>query len=186
MSLPTFDQFVAAFNNSAGYFRWIIFYVALIFAIVLAILAARDLAYASSSDNNGYARSALSKFVIASLLASFSWTIQVVSTTVYNTPSITAYVVPGGSSAEARVASVVIFLSLVIQIFGYGWFVQAMMRFNELSSPRGNGRSTFGGALMQAIGAVGCISIVYVVSLVQSFLGFQRTLADWLAPYGLS
>lgn len=182
--MPSWSEFIASLNSTTTWLKDVILIGAILVGLVLVVMAIANLREGASDPNShGKGKEALWKLFAAATLMSLTYAWTAVSATVWNKASITAYQAPGGTSAELVFVGGVVALVMVVQLFGMGWFAQAVYRFSTLGSQRSP--VTGGGALMQLIFASACINAVWVVSILQSAIGIKTTLADWLAQYGL-
>lgn len=182
--MPTWTEFITALNSTSTWLKDVILIGAFLVGLVLVGMALANLREgATDPGSHGKGKEALWKLFAAATLMSLTYAWTTVSAAVWNKTSITAYQAPGGTSAELVFVGGVVALVIVVQLFGMGWFAQGIYRFSTMGTQRS--QVTGGGALMQLIFAAACINSVWVVSLLQSAIGFKTTLADWLAQYGL-
>jgi hypothetical protein len=184
MQFPSLADLTRAISSNQDFIRQTIFAIAMLLGLILFVRALIDFYDAASnpSQQTGV-RDGITKLLAAGLLTSVTYSFTAVAQTVFNQASITAYAAPGPSNASTAIVASVVSLSIIINLFGFGWFVQACYRYSALGQQRS--QMSGGGVTIQLIFAAACINIIDFVALVQSLFGFQTTVVDWLQQYGV-
>lgn len=154
---------------------------AYVLALILIVHGIGRLYKLSSGDNNsGSPGSILVEFVIAGALASFGWSLQLVGDSAWGKGSLIAYTLPtdAKTASEITLASIVAGF-MILRIFGYGWFIQSLMRLKAISTGR-QANTTVGGAVVQMLAAAALVNLAWVIALFQASAGFKTTVLDLL------